>query len=387
MSHPPRICPPRIFLSLSMAALVAGCSGPLDFDLRGKIGAPFNTADAAENAVAKRPEPDARGVISYPNYQVAVARRGDNVGDVAARVGLPAAELARFNGVSAKDSLRAGEVLALPRRVTESGTGPIRPADTDLRDVAGAAIDASAPTPVTTTTLAPARPSTALPQTGREPIRHKVERGETAYTVARLYNVPVKDLARWNGLGADFALREGQYLMIPVIIAASSAPATTKPGSGSPTPVPPSATKPLPKETPKPATAKVETPAAPKLPTTKASSGRMVMPVQGSVIREFSRGKNDGIDFSANAGAPVKAADSGVVAAVTADANNVPIVVIKHPKNVLSVYANLSGIKVKKDDAVSRGQTIATVGKGNPARLHFEVREGFKSVDPMKYLK
>lgn len=382
MSHTPRIC-----LSLSIVALVAGCSGPLDLDLRGKIGAPFNTADAAENAVANRPKPDSRGVISYPNYQVVVARRGDSVATVATRIGLPAAELARFNGVSVKDALRAGEVLALPRRVTESGTGPIRPADTDLRDVASAAIDAAAPTPVTTTKLEPARSDSALPQTGREPIRHKVERGETAYTIARLYDVPVKDLARWNGLGVDFALREGQYLMIPVILAASSAPTTTKPGSGSPTPVPPSATKPLPQETPKPATAKVKTPEAPKLPTTKASSGRMVMPVQGSVIREFSRGKNDGIDFSANAGSPVKAADSGIVAAVTADANNIPIVVIKHPKNILSVYANLSDIKVKKDDAVSRGQTIASVGKGAPARLHFEVREGFKSVDPMKYLK
>jgi hypothetical protein len=38
--------------------------------------------------------PDAQGVISYPGYQVAVARRGDTVGSVAARVGLSAQELA-----------------------------------------------------------------------------------------------------------------------------------------------------------------------------------------------------------------------------------------------------------------------------------------------------
>ena len=47
-------------------------------------------------------------------------------------------------------------------------------------------------------------------------MRHKVERGETAFTIARLYNVPIKALAEWNGLGADFGIRSGQFLLIPV---------------------------------------------------------------------------------------------------------------------------------------------------------------------------
>ena len=68
---------------------------------------------------APRPEPDNRGVISYPNYQVAVARRGDTLEDVAARVGTDAAALARYNGLQVNDPLRAGEIIALPRRVAE----------------------------------------------------------------------------------------------------------------------------------------------------------------------------------------------------------------------------------------------------------------------------
>ena len=53
------------------------------------------------------------------------------------------------------------------------------------------------------------------PSPGPEPLRHQVTRGETAFTIARLYNVSAKDLADWNGLGPDFAVREGQYLLIP----------------------------------------------------------------------------------------------------------------------------------------------------------------------------
>ncbi|MDX1743214.1 MAG: peptidase M23, partial [Ruegeria sp.] len=64
--------------------ILAGCEGPLDYDLRGNVGG-FSTTDAAQAATASRPAPDARGVISYPTYQVVVARRGDTVADVAAR--------------------------------------------------------------------------------------------------------------------------------------------------------------------------------------------------------------------------------------------------------------------------------------------------------------
>ena len=76
-----------------MAALGA-CSGPLDVDMRGRIGGPVDTSTAAANATGTRPSPDNRGVISYPSYQVAVAGRGDTVAQIAARVGLPAEELA-----------------------------------------------------------------------------------------------------------------------------------------------------------------------------------------------------------------------------------------------------------------------------------------------------
>ncbi|MCR9126541.1 MAG: peptidoglycan DD-metalloendopeptidase family protein [Rhodobacteraceae bacterium] len=384
----------------AVAIALAACSQPLDYDLRGNVGG-FSTAEAVRDAraTANRPAPDARGVISYPTYQVALARTDDTVADVAARVGVDSAALARFNGIPPDVKLRGGEVLALPRRVSEPAPGT--PGAIDITLLAGAAI-ATAPdttpgtAPVTTTALAPApAPATERPDLGPEPIRHKVERGETAYTIARLYQVPVRSLADWNGLGPDFALREGQYLLIPV--AAAIPPRRTEqpadvppPGSGTPTPVPPSAASPLPDEdvepltTTRPVSEEVvadvgETTAAPR-------QSRMDLPVRGRIIRDYSKGRNEGLDIAAEPGSGVGAAAAGTVAAITEDSNGVPIIVVRHGPNLLTVYANVTDILVDKGDSVTRGQTLAKVRPGKDAYVHFEVREGFDSVDPTPYV-
>lgn len=384
------------------ALALAACDGQaLDFDLRGLNGG-FSTAEAATGPLAERPKPDDRGVISYPNYQVAVARRGDTLRDVATRVGVDAGATARFNGIDPDVQLRKGEIIALPNRVAEPspatgavGTGPIQPVD--ITSVAGGAIDRAPATPGVQTAALPSNKTKA--QTGKEPVRHKVERGETAYTIARLYNVPVKALAEWNGLGADFAIREGQFLLIPVpqqappkrnnSAAAPEAVTTTLPGSGSPTPTPPSAVKPLPQDEPAVPVKKPETtkPVADVGKTTRpTTNAQMVSPVQGNIIRAYSKGKNEGINIKGTAGAPVKAADTGTVAAITTSADGVPIVVVRHKGNLLTVYANVTEVSVSKGDSVKRGQSIAKLRSGNDAYVHFEVREGFDSVDPAPFI-
>ncbi len=377
----------RCATGVAALAILAGCEGPLDYDLRGNVGG-FSTTDAALAATASRPTPDARGVITYPNYQVAVARNGDTVGDVAARIGMPVAELARFNGLQPNDSLRDGEILALPRSV--GGTSNV-----DIATIAGTAIDEAPDTGgVQTSTLEPAQPAAAPAPaaSGPEPIRHKVKRGETAYTISRLYQVSVESLAEWNGLGSDFTVREDQYLLIPVknqpapraAAPAASATGVTQPGEGSPTPTPPSATQPLPDEKVAAATPAPDVTA--EAPTNSSSSA-LAIPVNGTIIRTYKKGKNEGIDISAASGAPVSAAEAGTVAAITADADQVPIIVVKHNSDLLTVYANVDNITVKKGDRVRRGQKLASLRGGDNAYVHFEVRKGFESVDPEPYLK
>lgn len=106
--------------------------------------------------------------------------------------------------------------------------------------------------------------------------------------------------------------------------------------------------------------------------------------MSGSVIRPFDPGNNDGVDFAAPAGTPVAAAAEGTVAAITEDTDGVPILVLRHAGDLLTVYANIDGLTVAKGDTVSAGQPIAAVREGGA--LHFEVREGFEAVDPEGYL-
>lgn len=374
--------------------LLAGCvdTSNMDWDLRnGQAG--LDTSDAARMATAARPTADSRGVLSYPNYQVVIARRGDTVATVATRVGLTPQELASYNALQPTDALREGEVLALPRRIaaapTTTAAAPTAAPATggiDVGSIATTALDRVERTPATAT-AAPA----AKPAAGPEPLRHKVKRGETAYTIARLYNVSPKALAEWNGLGPDLAVREGQYLIIPTAApgatATSAVAVTTTPGTGSPTPEPPSASQPLPDEKVAPAAEPAKaTPPSPDLgkDQTAASAAAMAMPVSGTIVRAYVKGRNDGIDIQAPAGTAVKAAAAGTVAAVTKDTDGTPIVVIRHADGLLTVYAGVEGLKVAKGASVTRGQTIGVTGKTD---LHFEVRKGVDSVDPAPYLQ
>ena len=357
--------------------LLAGCVGSdLDFDLR-----PDRISTRGAVTTADRPAPDASGLITYDSYQVAVARRGDTVADVAARIGMDAGELARFNGRQTTDSLRVDEILALPRRVTPGATTGGR----DIAAIASGAIDAAEARQGTTASA----PLTV--QTGAEPVRHRVARGETAYSVARLYSVSVRALAEWNGLGPDLAVREGQYLIIPLVIEEASAAATTATAPGtSVAPLPPSAATPLPPAIeqatlPQRGTETAAPAPAPTPPPAATPSARFDMPVAGSIIRPYGRG-NEGIDIGAATGTPVRAAGDGEVAAITQDTDQIPILVVRHSDGLLTVYANIRNITVARGDRVTRGQTIAEVGPGDPSFLHFEVRRGFEAVNPTQYL-
>ena len=417
-----------VALAMSGCTTISVPGGP---DLMGQTAAP------PRQPTADRPEPDARGVISYPTYQVAVARDGDTVTTIAQRLGLDPASLASVNGLPPNAPLNAGEIVLLNQRVATSATAAPAAAGgataglasgaggaVDVATLAGSALDraegqpaaagttaTAAATPAPTSSpapkAAPAKPAApAKVATGTEPVRHVVKRGETAYSIARMYNVSVRSLADWNGLDAKMTVREGQTLLIPVATGpAPKTAAVTAPGAGSPTPEPPSAAEPQPAdEAPKAqaaapssgggsapaaaaAPAKTETAPVVAAPQTKASdTARLAQPVAGKIVSPYKPGSNEGVDFGAPAGAPVKAADAGTVAAITQDTEQVPIIVIRHANGLLTVYANVDDITVEKGTTVARGQTIATVGGGNPSYLHFEVREGFDSVDPVDYL-
>lgn len=359
-------------LIVASALVLAGCDGggldlgggPSGFNLRG---------DRDSQRTAPRPEPDARGVITYPNYQVVLAQRGDTVGDLAARIGLTPRELAEYNGLSPASELREGELLALPRKIAPGAGGTI-----DIETLATDAIN----TADSRTTTPP--PPAGSP--GVEPVRHRVERGETAYSIARLYDVSVTSLARWNRLGTDLSVREGQVLLIPIVEATGEDMVDdAKPGKGSTTPPPPSAAKPLPRDV-----TQAPLPPSPGLGDQRTPGGdrKFLMPVQGDIIQPYSgkAGGNEGIDIGALPGTAVKAAEDGEIALISKSVGANTIVLVRHDDNIYTVYSNVASVKLAKGDKVKRGQPLGVVAAGSPSYLHFEVRRGTESVDPAPFL-
>lgn len=315
--------------------------------------------------VIDRPLPDTRGVITYETYQVMVARSDDTVTTMAGRIGISPEELARHNGLAVYYVPRPGEVLALPRNVGGSVVGSPSGWTPDLAITAingapGGAIEVT-------------EPSLGRPD---EPLRHRVESGDSAYSIARLYNVSVTALASWNGLGADLGVRIGQELIIPV-------PDTSRTTTA---PVAPAAT-PIATPAPKPS---VPTPVA--TPAPAPSTSAFVKPVDGTVSRPYNpqsgANKNDGIDYAVAAGSDVRVAADGTVALVSASTGGLgTIVLVRHANDILTIYGRVDKVTVAKGDAVKRGQVIGVVAAGNPATMHFEVRKGTDSVDPAPYLR
>lgn len=114
-------------------------------------------------------------------------------------------------------------------------------------------------------------------------------------------------------------------------------------------------------------------------------------PARGRVIAGFSgRGGNEGINIAVPEGTPVKAAEGGTVAYAGSELKGYGnLVLIRHPNGYVSAYAHNGELKVKRGDAVKRGQVVANSGQtGNVSspQLHFELRKGSAPVDPTPYL-
>ncbi len=362
-------------LALAAALGLAGCGG---------MGNPFGSGDPVEPAAQAVPNlaPDSRGVITYATYQVAVVQAGDNMETLAARVGTTPGALAQRNALPQDYILRPGEVLLLPESVPrpaaglDSGSVSSQPLGW-TPEQASAAIEGASPQ---------ANPF----QNGQtepliDPVRHRVEPGETAYSIARLYGVSVTALASWNGLGPDLAVRENQELLIPIVSDANriSTGLDTQPGQGTPVAPPPSAAEPLPADI----TAAVE-PASPNLGAQRTpQGGRLSAPVSGTVSRPYNPANPNGVGFDVPAGTQVHAAAAGEVALVSEALGGLgTIVLVRHRDDLITTYSTLADVRVKEGDRVQSGQVLGVVAPRDRPELQFDVFRGTTSVDPTPYL-
>jgi murein DD-endopeptidase MepM/ murein hydrolase activator NlpD len=252
------------------------------------------------------------------------------------------------------------------------------------------------------------RPEEARPFSPRSPpATHRVQAGDTVATVSARYQAPVRALIQANNLRAPFALTPGQELTIP-------RPLMHRVRSGetllavartyhvdarslallndlrAPYPVAPGDTLVL------PAGAR---PRAPETPPDvaghgPAAAGRFIWPLEGAVVGRFGAIGNgrrrDGLDITAPAGTPFRAAAAGRVVYAGDDLPGYGgLVLLQHRDGWVTAYAQAGRLLVREGDAVTQGQALGTLGPGRAAAqagLHFQVRRGRDARDPIQYL-
>jgi len=123
-----------------------------------------------------------------------------------------------------------------------------------------------------------------------------------------------------------------------------------------------------------------------------------VRPRPGRVTSAFGRAReyngtvtsrHTGTDFAGATGAPVLAVNRGVVRLIDRFYLGGNVVYLDHGAGVVSAYMHLSRTSVAVGDTVARGQRIGRVGSTGRVtgpHLHWVVRYGRTSVDPMSLL-
>jgi lipoprotein NlpD len=113
-------------------------------------------------------------------------------------------------------------------------------------------------------------------------------------------------------------------------------------------------------------------------------------PTKGKIKNGFAEGTSaKGIDIEGTMGQEINAVSNGKVIYNGSDLRGYGnLVIVKHNKDYLSVYAHNSKILVKEGQTVSKGQKIAEMGNSgtDAVKLHFEIRYQGKSVDPTKFI-
>ena len=180
---------------------------------------------------------------------------------------------------------------------------------------------------------------------------HQVQKGQTLWRIARMYNVELDEIASINHISDTTSIEVGQQIFIP--------------------------------RRQKPVSTSVD-----------YSSGDFIWPLNGSVISTFGEISNNmvnkGLDIRPSSGADVQAARSGKVVFYAEDFGGFgKTVIIDHGDGYSSVYARNSEVFIKSGDSVKKGTVIAKAGssgRDSGVYLHFEIRKAHIPQNPLFYL-
>jgi murein DD-endopeptidase MepM/ murein hydrolase activator NlpD len=198
-------------------------------------------------------------------------------------------------------------------------------------------------------------------------VAHKVEVGDTVYTVAKKYNTDAQKIVDFpfNEFAnpETFALVTGQMLIVPDGIKPSEQPRYVRPQvyvAQGPVPV---------------------------------ASGGFTFPVRGGISQFFSW-YHPGLDITSPVGTAIVAAHSGTVTKVsigTWDGGFGNNIYISNGAGIVSHYAHMSTINVSVGQSVVGGRTvvgaIGMTGRTTGPHVHFEMTSGGAPVNPLAYVR
>lgn len=186
-------------------------------------------------------------------------------------------------------------------------------------------------------------------------LEHKVARGDTLWGIGQAYGVSVNSIAAANpGVKAN-SLRVGDIIKVPLSGSSSS----------------------------------MRSSAGPKY-IWPVSGGRLTSEY-GWRTDPFTGQKafHGGVDLGLPEGTPIYASGDGVVIEAGLKGGFGRAVVIQHDDGLVTLYAHASKVLVTVGTRVKQGQLIARVGSTGRAtgpHLHFEVRKGEATIDPMSLI-
>ena len=215
---------------------------------------------------------------------------------------------------------------------------------------------------------------------------HIVAKGDTLYNISKRYNVDMRSLSHVNNLSAPYSLAIGQKLLLPDSVVTKQKATHYVANAAAPKKTSSWKAK---------SQKKTYRKAVSYNTTVKKRNSKFSWPVRGKVISKFgviAKGRNnDGINIKAPLGTTVKAADAGTIAYAGNELKGFGnLILLKHSGGWITAYAHNDRLLVKKGQKVRKGEKIATVGSTggvNSPQLHFEIRAGKKAVNPLNYLQ
>jgi len=211
---------------------------------------------------------------------------------------------------------------------------------------------------------------------------HTIKEGESLWALSRGYNVSLEDIIEINDINPKTILYPGDEIFIPGVKRRIDKPIIIKSNDKND------------KNNYKYRRAgkRVNPQKSKENYIAKEYKNKIIWPVNGVVITDYGLNgnfKSDGMDIAAPLGSEVLAVYDGKVIYSGNQPGYGNIIIIKHEKDMITIYAHNNKNLVKKGQIVKKGQKIATTGITGAVlgdHLHFGILVQGIEVNPIEWM-